>query len=139
MTSRRVAFVASCAVVLAACGGGGGGHSSTGAGCAAKAGVTSKVNDTGTKAASSSAITVNAADVQFSPTCTTSVPAGTVTLAVHNTGSLLHNVSIPDQHIDRDVAPGATVTIQLRVGTTPITYFCKYHRGGGMIGALIPA
>ena len=101
--------------------------------------MTSKVNDTGTKGASGSAITVNAADVQFSPTCTTNVPAGTVTLTVHNTGSLLHNVSIPGQQIDRDVAPGATVTIQLRVGTTPITYFCKYHRGGGMIGVLLPA
>ena len=138
---RSFVFVALFAIVAAACGGSG--HASTSGGssggsCATKAGVTGPVNDTGSKAATGSAITVDAQDVKFTPSCTTAVPAGTFSLTVTNTGSLLHNVSIPDQHIDKDVAPGASVTVQVQIGTTPVVYFCKYHHASGMVGALVP-
>ena len=140
---RSVALVALFATAVVACGGGGG-HCATaggvsGGGCAARAGVKRAVNDTGSKAAGGSTIDIEAQDVKFSPTCTTSVPSGTVTLTIHNSGSLLHNISIPDQHIDHDIAVGATVTVQVDVGAAPVTYFCKYHRGGGMVGVLVPA
>jgi plastocyanin len=134
-------FVALFALAVAACGGGhsSASGSSSGGSCAAKAGVTGSINDTGTKSASSNSVDIEAQDVKFSPTCTTSVPTGTVTLTVHNTGGLLHNLSVPDQNIDRDVPAGATITVRVKVGTAPVTYFCKYHRGSGMVGFLIPA
>lgn len=139
--TRSFTFVSLFALAVAACGGGhssASGSSPSGS-CAAKAGVTSAINDTGTKSATSSALDIDAQDVKFSPTCITSVPTGTVTLTIHNTGGLLHNVSVPSQNIDRDIRAGATITVQVKVGTAPVTYFCKYHRGSGMVGFLIPA
>ena len=139
--SRGFAIVALFALGVAACGGG---HSSSSPGsaatsCATTAGVTGAVNDTGSQAATGSSVAIEALDVKFSPTCTTGVPTGTVTLTVHNGGTLLHNVSIPDQHIDRDVAPNATITVQVQVAKTPVVFFCKYHRVSGMVGVLVPA
>jgi plastocyanin len=32
-----------------------------------------------------------------------------------------------------------TITVLVRVGTAPFTFFCKYHRTSGMVGAIIPA
>ena len=138
--TRNFALVALFALAVAACGGGSSkAGSSSGGSCAAKAGVTGAVNDTGSKAAEGSAASVDAQDVKFTPSCITGIPTGTFSLTVTNTGSLLHNVSIPDQHIDKDVAAGATVTVQVRIGASPVIYFCKYHRSSGMVGVLVPA
>jgi plastocyanin len=137
---RGFVIVALLALGIAACGGGHGSSStkSSSTSCATKAGATGAVSDTGSKAATGSTVDVQALDVKFSPTCTTSVPAGVVTLTVHNSGSMLHNVSIPDQHIDRDVQPNATITVHVQVGKTAVVYFCKYHRVSGMVGVLTP-
>jgi hypothetical protein len=27
----------------------------------------------------------------------------------------------------------------VKMGSAPLVFFCKYHRGSGMLGALIPA
>jgi plastocyanin len=58
---------------------------------------------------------------------------------VHNTGQALHNVSVPDQNIDTDVQAGQTITVGVKVGSAPFTFFCKYHRTSGMVGAIIPS
>jgi plastocyanin len=67
----------------------------------------------------------------------TSTPSGEVQLVVENTGGVLHNVSIPDQGIDTDVAPGETITVSVDVGSGAVPYFCKFHRTSGMVGSLI--
>jgi plastocyanin len=67
------------------------------------------------------------------------VTTSTVTLQVRNTGQALHNVSVAAQNIDMDVSPGQTVTVPIKVGAAPISFFCKYHRTSGMVGALVPA
>ena len=66
------------------------------------------------------------------------MPHGEVTLVVHNSGNQLHNITIAAQHIDRDVAPGATVRISIAVADTPVVFTCKYHRRIGMAGVLVP-
>lgn len=38
-----------------------------------------------------------------------------------------------------DVSPGQTIILQVLMGTAPLAYFCKYHKGVGMVGALLPA
>jgi plastocyanin len=138
--TRVLAIASLLTITAAACSSGGGGNkSASGRGsCAARAHLTGSVNDTGTRAAAGNTIRLEMQDSKFSPTCTTSVPAGTITVTVHNGGSLLHNFSVPDQSIDHDVQPGQTITVQVKVGTTPVTYFCKYHRFSGMAGALLP-
>ncbi len=107
--------------------------------CPASAGLPTNANIHGTAAASGSQLSIEASDFFFSPTCVTGVPGGTVTLTVHNTGQVLHNVSISSLHIDQDVAAGQTITVQVRMGSAPLVFFCKYHRSSGMLGALLPA
>ncbi len=67
------------------------------------------------------------------------MPAGTVSLAVHNGTQTLHNVTIQSLGIDADVPAGLTVTVMVQVGSAPLPFFCKYHRTSGMVGALLPS
>jgi plastocyanin len=60
-------------------------------------------------------------------------------LTVHNGGTALHNISVTDLSIDVDVEPGQTVTVQVRIGTAVVPFFCKYHRASGMVGSLVAA
>ena len=106
--------------------------------CPASADLPANANVHSTTVASGSQLSIEAGDFFFSPTCITSVPGGIVTLIVHNAGVTLHNVSIPSLHIDMDMASGQTITMKVKMGSAPLVYFCKYHRGAGMLGALLP-
>ncbi len=107
--------------------------------CPASSGLPADTNMHGAAAASGSQISIEASDFFFSPTCVTGLRSGTITLTVHNGGVVLHNVSIPALQIDQDMSPGQTITVQVKMGNTPLVFFCKYHQGSGMLGALIPA
>jgi plastocyanin len=97
------------------------------------------VSDHGAALLKGTRASIEAGDFFFSPTCQTQAPpAGTLTLVVHNGGQALHNVSVPAQGIDTDVEAGQTVTVSVKAGATPFTFFCKYHRTSGMVGAVIP-
>jgi plastocyanin len=106
--------------------------------CPASAGLPASTNIHGTVAASGSQLSIEAGDFFFSPTCVTGVHSGTITLIVHNGGVTLHNVSIPSLHIDMDMTSGQTITVHVLMGKAPLVFFCKYHRGAGMLGALLP-
>ncbi len=144
------AAAAALSVLVGACSGGGtspptpgqaatAAPSASSAKCPPSSGLSGAVSDHGTATATGSALTLDAGDFFFAPTCETSVPRGTVTITIKNTGSALHNISVPDQKIDMDVAPGQTITVQLKLDTTAVPFFCKYHRTSGMVGSLIPA
>lgn len=107
--------------------------------CPAAAGLPSTANDHGAAPTTGTSLNVEAGDFFFSPTCELSVRTGsTVTLTVHNSGQALHNVTFSDQGIDADVAPGQTVTVNVKVGAAgTYAYFCKYHRTSGMVGTLV--
>jgi plastocyanin len=107
--------------------------------CPASSGLPADTNLHGAVAESGSQLSLEASDFFFSPTCVTGLHSGTITLTVHNMGVVLHNVSIPQLHIDQDMSPGQTITVVVKMGSTPLVFFCKYHRGSGMLGALIPA
>jgi hypothetical protein len=135
------------ALGLAACGGG---SATTAAGqpttrppsghCPAAAGLPSNANDHSTITAAGSQLAITANDFFFNATCVTGVPpGGTATLTIHNAGQALHNVSIPALNIDMDVSPGQTIAIQVRMGSMPVVFFCKYHKSVGMYGALLPS
>ena len=108
-------------------------------GCPATAGLPANVNVHGTAVASGNRLSIEASDFFFSPTCVTRVKSGTITLLVHNGGQVLHNVSIPQLHINQDVASGQTITVQVKMGSAPLVFFCKYHLSSGMLGALFPS
>jgi plastocyanin len=110
----------------------------TSAMCPSTAGLGGTLSDHGTAPAPGASTKVQAGDFYFAPTCITQTPSGTVALVVHNRGSALHNVSVADQGIDRDVRAGKTITVRVQITSSPVSYFCKYHRTAGMLGALIP-
>jgi len=89
--------------------------------------------------ATGSSVSIEAGDSFFAPTCVTDLPAGSITLTVRNSGRALHNVTVESLGIDEDVAAGQTITVTVRVGSSPLPFFCKYHRTSGMVGALLPA
>jgi hypothetical protein len=68
----------------------------------------------------------------------TGVHSGAITLRVHNDGVILHNLSIPSLHIDMDMTSGQTITVHVLMWKASLVFFCKYHRGAGMLGALLP-
>jgi plastocyanin len=107
-------------------------------GCPAAAGLDGSVADHGTVEADDSAVAVTADDSYFEPTCESGVRAGEVKVQVRNTGRLLHNISFEDLGIDQDIGPGETVTVRVKMGKEPRRFSCKYHRGAGMVGALLP-
>ena len=106
--------------------------------CPPIGGYAGPVSDQGVGAATDGAVTVDAGDFFFSPTCVVNPAGATVTMTVTNSGAILHNVSVADQGIDVDIAPGETVVVEVAVGDTPLSYICKYHRTAGMVGGLIP-
>jgi plastocyanin len=107
--------------------------------CPSSAGLSGNVADHGLAPAAGATATLSAGDFFFAPTCVTKVPAGTVSVTVSSIGQALHNFSVPDQGIDTDVEAGKTITVQVKVAAGPVTFFCKYHRTSGMVGALIPS
>jgi plastocyanin len=108
-------------------------------GCAAAAGLSEGQADHGSAPASGTEVAVVGGDFFFQPTCSTGVAPGTVKVKVRNTGQLLHNISVTEQGLDRDIDKGQTIEVEIKVAVgTPVHYFCKYHKAAGMIGVLIP-
>ena len=84
------------------------------------------------------AVTVEMVDVAFRPTQIT-VPANTpVTVTLHNTGVLLHNLSVDELRFSHDVQPGQTATVTLDGSAGTYQYYCDQpgHREAGMVGTL---
>lgn len=76
-------------------------------------------------------------DFYFEPTVLTGEAGQQLTLELENEGDAEHNFSLPDQSIDQDVESGesASVTVTFPASGT-LGFFCKYHEGQGMRGAL---
>jgi plastocyanin len=145
---RMLAAVAVTALVGAACGVSGGSSAPSGAAapgarsagaCPPSADLPTPANDHGAAASTGPKVSIEAGDFFFAPTCITGLSSGTVTLAVHNSGQALHNVTITSLGIDEDVAAGQTITVKVTVGGSPLPFVCKYHRSSGMVGALLPS
>lgn len=73
----------------------------------------------------------------FNPTVFTAHPGDKLTLTLSNESSTLHNFSLTEQSIDKDIQPDAktTVTVTFPPSGT-VVFFCKYHVSLGMIGGL---
>jgi plastocyanin len=148
---RIAASAAVVSVLAAACGGSGSDSpkgtagpagptavvSQVAAACPPSAGLGDNVKDHGSAPAPGAAITLEAGDSFFAPTCETGVPAGKVTITLKNTGSALHNFSVADQGIDVDVEAGKTISVEVDATAPSVAFFCKYHRTSGMVGALL--
>lgn len=97
-----------------------------------------KANDHGTKAVEDKGKTeVELDDFYFAPTVLEGKPGEKVTLELKNEGQVEHSFTIKSANIDKDLEPGdegeVTVTIPK---SGAISFYCKYHKGSGMAGAL---
>lgn len=83
-------------------------------------------------------VVVEAGDYFFGPTVVTGPAALDREVEVRNVGTVRHNISFGELGIDQDLEPGAEATLALtfpEAGST--VFFCKFHRGRGMLGALV--
>ena len=53
-----------------------------------------------------------------------------------NQSRVLHNISLPDQAIDQDVAPGETVAVQVHMDKHTLGFNCKYTAWRAWLGRL---
>lgn len=106
-------------------------------GCAAAAGLSGPIEDS-TALATGGAVTLDASEFAFSPTCVEAGAGQTLEVTVTNSGSALHNLSVESLGIDDDVKAGETITVEVTLpdsGSVP--FVCKYHIANGMKGAFL--
>jgi len=88
------------------------------------------------------AVTATAAievdDNFFTPNLLTAPPGSTVTFNLHSKAAGLHNLTVPGQSVDVDIAAGATATAKVTVPASgQVLFYCKYHRDeSGMVGVI---
>jgi plastocyanin len=103
----------------------------------------SPANDHGTKQVSGTA-QVEMGDSYFEPTILVGVPGSELTIELTNNGVLEHNINadIPQVAaavpLDQDVrSGGGKETVKIKFPDSgQLLFFCKYHEGDGMVGAL---
>jgi plastocyanin len=85
-------------------------------------------------------VALAAGDYYFEPTVLTGPPGADIDLVIRSAGRVTHNISLPEQQVDEDIAPGGSTEIRMTVPRTgSAVFFCSYHRGRGMLGALVAA
>lgn len=147
--TSTLAFALALAVVAAACSSSAGDDATSGTGvspsgpgsgegCAARAGLSGPIEDLGSAEASGGAVTLDASEFAFAPTCVEVGAGETLEVTVANTGSALHNLTIESLGIDEDVQAGETTTVEVMLAdSASVPFFCKYHVANGMQGAFL--
>lgn len=106
--------------------------------CALQAGLSGTVDDRGSGSAQGGAVTLDAGDSFFAPTCVTGT--GEMRVTVKNSGAMLHSLSVASQQIDKDVAAGESIAVSVNFPASgALPFFCKYHVAQGMQGGFIAA
>jgi plastocyanin len=99
-----------------------------------------EANDHGTQTVSGGSIDVEVDNFYFEPTVIKGAAGAQVTLTIKNDSTTLHNFSLQDQGIDQDIQPDATQSVTVTIPQTGfVEFFCKYHKGSGMVGELATA
>ena len=98
-----------------------------------------QISDHGTKdVKGQTEVDLEADDYYFAPTFLRGTPGQKLTLEVENESGTLHNLSIPDQQIDKDIPPKGKVNVEVTFPPSGVVrFFCKFHRSLGMNGALL--
>jgi YVTN family beta-propeller protein len=82
-------------------------------------------------------IELEADEYYFKPTFLQGAPGQRLTLEIENESGTLHNISLPEQHLDMDIPPKGTVTVEVVFPASgTVRFFCKFHEALGMHGAL---
>jgi plastocyanin len=95
-------------------------------------------NNHGTKTVTGTAeLELEVDSFYFQPTFLRGAP-GQLNLKVKNDSKDLHNLSVPRQQVDVDIAAKGSAEIKATFPTSGVVQFlCKYHTGRGMNGELL--
>jgi YVTN family beta-propeller protein len=91
-------------------------------------------------AAAGTVVQVDAEDYAFTPSSVRGRPGERLRLRLTSRSTTLHNITIPAQHVDRDIDPGRVVEVDVTVpeaGALP--FFCKFHAALGQRGQIAVA
>lgn len=131
-----MAMLVTLVLLSAACGGSDDSKEGGGAPPVSLAGPT---NDHGTKTAARG-LEVEADDFYFGPTFIKATAGQTFTVELKNEGKATHTFTSTALGIDEELQPGQKKTVTL---TAPQTgnalFFCRFHQGQGMQGAVFVA
>ena len=100
--------------------------------------LSGKVNDEGTEDASGApSLDVTVADFSFGPTFIKVTAGQKLTLELKNEGQAPHTFTSTEFGIDQELKAGDTATVEITVPSADATaFFCRFHQGGGMQGAV---
>jgi plastocyanin len=122
-------------LVLAACGGDDDDSSS---GSGNKPQLSGTVNDKGTKTVSGSSLELEADDFYFKPTFVDAKPGTKLTIEIENEGKNTHTFTIDSANVDQEIAPGKKGEVSVTVPASGnLNFYCRFHRGSGMQGAIV--
>jgi plastocyanin len=97
-----------------------------------------QVNDHGSEEVADGAIEVAVDDFYFSPTFLDAAPGDTIEVSLRNEGDSSHTFTIDSQGVDEELQAGAAATVQVTVPDSgSVEFFCRFHSGQGMRGALV--
>ena len=108
-----------------------------------KAGLTGTVNladekDEQIATVSSTDVEIELSDFYFGPTFINAKAGSTLHATLTNKGTMPHTFTIDSLKIDEVLQPGDTATVDITVPAagSSLAVYCKYHKGGGMQGAI---
>lgn len=81
-------------------------------------------------------IQMDAQNTQFSPATISVKPGDKVTVTIANKDAFEHNFSITELSVSQDLEKGATKSVTFTASSANLVFFCKYHKGKGMVGTL---
>jgi len=121
------------ALVLAACGG-----DDDSGGSSAPVKLSGKVTNKGTTTVSGTELKLEADDLYFKPTFVNAKPGTKLKIEIENEGKNTHTFTIDAASVDEEIAPGKSADVEVTVPSSGnLNFYCRFHRGSGMQGALI--
>jgi plastocyanin len=136
-----LAAVTVAASALAACGDDGDDSSGSepGSGSArAPVALDGEVTDKGTEDVTGGGeVELEADDFYFEATFLEATPGDTLAVAVTNEGDATHTFTIDSLQIDEEIQPGSSAAVEVTVPDSgALNFYCRFHRGRGMQGAV---
>jgi plastocyanin len=100
--------------------------------------LSGKVNNEGTKDATAGGeLEVEADDFYFKPTFIKATAGQKLTISLKNEGAATHTFTSTELGVDKELKPGDTATVEITVPSADaVAFFCRFHQGGGMQGAV---
>src|SRR5262249_21949045 len=115
-----------------------GSNSGSGSNTATPVKLAGTVNNKGTASAAGGSISVSLGDFFFQPTFIDATPGSTLTVSLKNAGQNTHTFTIDGAGVDKQLSPGQSAQVTVTVPKSgDLNFFCRFHRGSGMQGAII--